>query len=323
LIILIGTPSSMAAPASPASEPPAAFRKYAEEGAEEGADAPRADTVRTHYRLMRANQNFEFVKAMEQRWLPLDKTQLTVRECFEHLKSYVDTSDPDTDLPNMVHMIQTAEAMRAAGEPDWMVLMGLVHDLGKAMCLLPFSSDAAAPPPTSAERAAVGQLGTAEGPQFALGGDTWIVGAPIPQTAVFPEFNALCADSKVDEFSRGETGRYRAGVGMMSDELHFAFGHDEYIYRAVRKHQNETAPAAERLPEEAFAILRLHSCYPWHSGGSYRAFHGPDDERLLKAVQRFQRYDLYTKHGAKPDVEALWPYYQSLVDRFLPGKMWW
>ena len=37
--------------------------------------------------------------------------------------------------PNLVHMLQTAEAMRAAGHPDWFQLVGLLHDLGKLMFL--------------------------------------------------------------------------------------------------------------------------------------------------------------------------------------------
>ena len=44
-------------------------------------------------------------------------------------------SDPDSSLPNKLHMLQTAEGLRRAGHPDWMQLMGLVHDLGKIMYL--------------------------------------------------------------------------------------------------------------------------------------------------------------------------------------------
>lgn len=30
----------------------------------------------------------------------------------------------------------------------------------------------------------------------------------------------------------------------------------------------------------------------------------------------FSRYDLYTKSSTVPDIDALWPYYQSLVDKY-------
>jgi inositol oxygenase len=43
----------------------------------------------------------------------------------------VDRSDPDLSLPNVDHLLQTAERARALGEPDWMVLTCLIHDIGK------------------------------------------------------------------------------------------------------------------------------------------------------------------------------------------------
>lgn len=38
---------------------------------------------------------------------------------------------------------------------------------------------------------------------------------------------------------------------------------------------------------------------------------------------RFNRFDLYTKAEQRPDIPKLWPYYQTLIDRFLPGKISW
>lgn len=37
------------------------------------------------------------------------------------------------------------------------------------------------------------------------------------------------------------------------------------------------------------------------------------------------QYDLYSKSNVeKPDAESLWPFYQTLVDKYLgPGKFWW
>ena len=37
-----------------------------------------------------------------------------------------------------------------------------------------------------------------------------------------------------------------------------------------------------------------------------------------------RRYDLYSKGDTPPDAEALWPYYQGLIDKYLgPGKFDW
>lgn len=41
---------------------------------------------------------------------------------------------------------------------------------------------------------------------------------------------------------------------------------------------------------------------------------------MVKWVLEFNKYDLYTKSSKVPDIEALKPYYQGLVDKYLPGK---
>lgn len=38
-------------------------------------------------------------------------------------------------------------------------------------------------------------------------------------------------------------------------------------------------------------------------------------------VEIRSRYDLYSKGETVPDIEQLWPYYQSLIDKYLPGKL--
>jgi inositol oxygenase len=59
---------------------------------------------------------------------------------------------------------------------------------------------------------------------------------------------------------------------------------------------------AHSLPREALAILRLHSCYPLHERGEYAQLLAPGDELLIEAVRRFQKYDLYSKADARPDM---------------------
>ena len=47
------------------------------------------------------------------------------------------------------------------------------------------------------------------------------------------------------------------------------------------------------------------------------------DEEILKWVLEFNKFDLYTKADKRPDVEKLWPYYQQLIDKYMPGKLSW
>ena len=71
------------------------------------------------------------------------------------LNTLVDESDPDvslsiaceyhssdftllatqTSLSQIDHLLQTAEAIRRDGKPEWMQMTGLVHDLGKLLFL--------------------------------------------------------------------------------------------------------------------------------------------------------------------------------------------
>jgi inositol oxygenase len=95
-------------------------------------------------------------------------------------------------------MLQTAEAARAAGKPDWFQLVALVHDIGKIMYKWSGPED--------------GQGGKATDPQWALGGDTWVVGCRIPDSTVYQELNMLNPDMQVREYAT-ETGIYKPGCG--------------------------------------------------------------------------------------------------------------
>ena len=108
---------------APAQSP--GFRNYGE-----GTRAP----VRELYRLNHLNQTLDFVRAQKRRFLSLDRRRLTVWQALELVETLVDDSDPDIDLGQIEHALQTAEAIRADGHPRWFVVTGLVHDLGKLLC---------------------------------------------------------------------------------------------------------------------------------------------------------------------------------------------
>lgn len=269
-------------------------------------NSDRQDGVSNHYTLMRKNQTFEFVKKMEEKYDFSDgkyRVMMTIREAFQALGSYVDSSDPDTELPNRIHMLQTAEGLRKAGHPDWMQLVGLIHDMGKVMFLWGDES--------------CGQVGKAEGPQWALGGDTWVVGCAIPDCAVFPEFNALNPDMSNPAYNT-ELGIYKAGCGFKN--LHFAYGHDEYMYQMLLANNIP-------IPEEGLAMVRYHSCYPWHTGGAYRQFMTDDDHKLLQWVLDFNKCDLYTKDNNLATVEneaEMWLYYEAIMEKYnMSGPLKW
>ena len=102
------------------------YRNYAD---------PARDTVREFYRLNHTYQTYDFVLEKKDNYLKFDKKEMPVWKAFDFLNELVDDSDPDTDLDQFQHLLQTSEAIRADGHPDWMVLTGLVHDMGKVLCL--------------------------------------------------------------------------------------------------------------------------------------------------------------------------------------------
>ena len=45
------------------------------------------------------------------------------------------------------------------------------------------------------------------------------------------------------------------------------------------------------------------------------------DSLWVSLFVNFSKFDLYSKSDALPDIEALKPYYQSLIDKYIPGKI--
>lgn len=248
-------------------------------------EANARPSVREFYRLNHSNQTLDFVLDKKREYLPKRKRRMGVWEAMEFLNTLVDDSDPDVDFSQIEHLMQTAEAIRKDGHPRWFILTGLIHDLGKILCLF-------------------GE------PQWAVVGDTFPVGCRYSEKIVFPEFFALNPDSNVPEYQT-ENGIYEEGCGL--DKVHLSWGHDEYLYQVTKDY----------LPEEALYMIRYHSFYAWHREGEYAHLTDEKDREMLRWVKAFNPYDLYSKGSKRPDVEALTPYYQDLIAQYFPAEVDW
>lgn len=242
-------------------------------------------TVREFYRQNHRHQTYEFALAKRKEFLTLNRRQMGVWEAAEYLNTLIDDSDPDTDLSQLQHLLQTAEHIRADGHPRWFILAGFVHDLGKILCLW-------------------GE------PQWAVVGDTFPTGCRYSDKIVFPQYFADNPDSQNPRFQT-ELGVYDEGCGL--NQVQLSWGHDEYIYQVTKDY----------LPEEAQYMLRYHSFYPWHRENEYARLTNDRDRALLPWVQKFNPYDLYTKSHTKPDVEKLRPFYEDLIAEYFPAKLNW
>ncbi len=242
-------------------------------------------SVKELYRLNHTHQTVEFVRAKKKAYRERAKIEMGIWEAIEHLSTLVDDSDPDTEVPQIEHNLQTAEAIRRDGHPRWFILTGLIHDLGKILSLF-------------------GE------PQWAVVGDTFPVGCAFSEKIVYPEFFAANPDSH-NPLYQTPNGIYREGCGL--DQVHFSWGHDEYLYQVMKDY----------LPEASLYMIRYHSCYVIHQQREYEHLMNDHDKQMFDWVRAFSPYDLYSKGEERPNLEALRPFYEELVAEFFPAKLLW
>jgi len=273
------------APETLASEEKTDFRNY--------ADSEFQDRVAAFYFQNRISQTVDFVRNKLKEYSNLSR-EMSMWEAVELLNELVDQSDPDTDSPQIVHLLQTAEALRRdypGEEYDWLHLTGFIHDLGKIISHPKMYNE----------------------PQWCTVGDTFPVGCEFANTNVFSQYFERNPDFKNATYNN-KVGIYKEGCGL--ENVLFSFGHDEYMYQVCM--QNKST-----LPIQALYIIRFHSFYPWHSHGSYDHLCTDKDREMLKWVKLFQKYDLYSKLPEKPDIEKLSTYYKGLLAKYFPEKVRW
>jgi len=254
-------------------------------------DSKRQERVSKFYKEQHNQMTMEFVEGMEKKWTQFDHGEMGIWEALEMLNSLVDDSDPDTDLSQLQHALQTAEAIRKEfGEDhDWMALTGLIHDLGKVMAM------------------------KWKEPQWCVVGDTFPVGCQFDSSNVFAEYFKENPDAQNPKYNT-KNGIYSEGCGLFN--VHMSWGHDEYLYR-VCVHNKTTLPLA------ALYMIRYHSFYPWHREGGYAHLMDAQDKENFEWVKKFNPFDLYSKANEACDVEKLKPYYMGLIKKYFPDKLKW
>ncbi|KAG7444623.1 DUF706-domain-containing protein [Guyanagaster necrorhizus] len=246
------------------------------------------DRVKTFYKEQHEKQTMEFNIQVRATFRKNVRARMGVWEAIEMLDTLVDESDPDTELSQITHLLQTAESIRRDGKPEWMQVTGLVHDLGKLLFL--FGSEG----------------------QWDVVGDTFVVGCRFSDKIIYPDTFANNPDSTDPVYST-EYGVYEPHCGL--ENVMLSWGHDEYLYNVLKNQSS--------LPKEGLAMIRYHSFYPWHRENAYTHLTNEEDENLLVAVRAFNPYDLYSKSNEVIDVEKLKPYYKGLIEKFFPPVLEW
>ena len=240
------------------------------------------------YKDMHTFQTLEFVKNKKQQYSKLNNCKMTMKEALEKLNSFVDQSDPDLDEENIIHAYQTAERIRILHPLNKeLQIVGLIHDVGKV-------------------------LYTFDEPNWAVVGDTYVVGCKYPESIVYHETLKLNPDyGKYDQ-----NGIYESGCG--TDNLHLSFGHDEYLYQVLVQNN------IDKISKQNKDIIRYHSFYPWHTNGDYKHLMSKEDEETLENIKYFNNFDLYSKEDKNFVLtDEIKKYYDNLLQEYFPDILQW
>uniref|UniRef100_A0A6A7GDQ0 Inositol oxygenase n=1 Tax=Hirondellea gigas TaxID=1518452 RepID=A0A6A7GDQ0_9CRUS len=262
------------------------------------ATSARQEKVFAFYQKQHKNQTVEFNRKIREQFEGRPKISMGLWEMLRFLDDVEDSSDPDTNLSQMAHALQTAESVRRMfpeQKYDWFHLVGLIHDLGKVLTV------------TDEEK------GFHALEQWAVAGDTFPVGCAFDESCVFHDLFRANPDFNDDRYS-SKLGIYSDHCGLSN--VMMSWGHDEYLYQVCVRNKCS-------LPRKALSIIRFHSFYPWHGKGAYKYLTDSSDAEALKWVKKFNEHDLYSKAHELPDFAILRDYYKTLIEKYFPEKLNW
>lgn len=244
------------------------------------------------YTTMHTKQTIEFVLEQRANWLQLDKGEYTILEMIDILS---DRSDAHGDMLGSIRGFQTAERIRQEWpDHDWFHLVGLLHGIGQVLACPAFA-------------------GKHTLDQWAVVGDKFVVGCKPSDDCAFGFSSFQNNPDLLNPIYGTEYGIYEPYCGISN--LLMSWGGDEYIYWVLKEN-------GCTLPNQGLNMIRFQSFRPWHASRAYTHLEAPEDAETLNWVKEFDRFASDSKKDTVPDVQALKPYYQSLLDKYnIGGKL--
>lgn len=244
------------------------------------------------YQKLHVRQTVALVDQKLHKFVKLQQATMSIQDVLERMNDFEDPSDPDVHISNLIHAYQTAERCRKAHpENKALQVCSLIHDVGKI--LYSFGE-----------------------PNWAIVGDTFVVGCAYPRSVIFYKTLLDNPDFENSEYN-SRLGIYSEKCGMKN--LKISFGHDEYLYLVLSGNRMK-----HHLPEEYWDIIRFHSLYPWHSDNAYMQFMTLEDVALREKIRQFNSFDLYSKADSTfvltNDIKE---YYATLLAEFFPVPLNW
>lgn len=289
--------------------------------------------VKTYSDILR-NQTLSYVLSMKQKY-KYSFIKKNIWETLDSLDYIIDESDPDNDLPQIVHAYQTAESLYSRylnlnnsiqeifikdifNLYEWNNLPRKYKELYSNKTLKNFYRNI--------KRwdwlpliGFIHDLGKVlllptfgELPQWSVVGDTLPIGYPL--SIHFPFYSKGFHKDNVD--INGNNKIYSNKCGF--EKIHMSWGHDEYLSMVLERSNT-------KFPKEAIYIVRFHSFYSWHTPNldSYRTYQdlaSDYDWEMLPLLKAFQKADLYSKSRQIPKVDEIKKKYNYLINAYLVDK---
>lgn len=231
---------------------------------------------------------YDRTQALRRQYIDDRPLEMTIREAMEFYDDIIDESDPDlVDEPQIKHAVSSALGAKTSGQPEWMIALGFVHDVGKVLVKRGLR-------------------------QAFVVGDEWPVGCAPSEKIVCSKFFAENPDTNHKIYGT-KLGIYEEGCGL--DNLVISFGHDEYLARVLT---DAMADGACTFPPEALHIVKYHSAYVIHTAGEYGYFLSDRDRRWMPVLHAFRDHvDLYTKRQIPGRLEDHLPGIYEIVHRWI------
>lgn len=241
------------------------------------------------YKNQHQYQTVDFVRSQHIKYKKFDRLQMTMTDALKMLNEYIDPSDPDVDTPNLFHAYQSAQSI-VRDDPDNFDLQitALIHDVGKI--LFKFGE-----------------------PAWSIVGDSYPVGCQYSKHIAFYDTLKCNLDYNHPIYST-KNGIYNENCGI--ENLLMTYGHDEYLYQVLKYNSH-------KLPQINQNIIRFHSFYPWHTDKDYQHLMVDSDYQLLEQLQKFNKYDLYSKVDSFILTNDIVKYFDILLHEYFPDKLSW
>ena len=287
--------------------------------------------VENTYKKMLENQTIEYVNIMKKKYIP--NKRYNIWDIIKKFNSIIDESDPDCDLPQIVHAYQTAESIKNKflnndftlkeininylfSESEWINLPEKYRKQFNTtlneyyntienwdwLYLVGFIHDLG-------KIMLCPEFGGLE--QWSVVGDTFPLGQKLDEAYIYEKKNFHHNNSDL------LTNNYKNFCGFES--IIMSWGHDEYL-ASILDFNNC------KIPKEGVYIIRFHSFYSWHTPNDKRGYQNlanSFDWYMLPLLKLFQKSDLYSKTRNIPNEDEIIQNLNLLISKYNCNNFLW